>query len=76
MAGVSDCRGDLAGEGGQEASQGFPEGNRQSQTQNLQVYLGSMWGMAKQERQEAVWSQARDEETQTRRTAAGEENWI
>lgn len=29
MAGASDCRGGSAGGGGQEASQGFPEGNRE-----------------------------------------------
>lgn len=29
MARASDCRGGSAGGGGQEASQGFPEGNRE-----------------------------------------------
>lgn len=50
--------GDSAKGGVQGASEGFPTGVGQGQTQDLQVYLSSIWGTMEEERQEATWSQA------------------
>lgn len=52
--------GDSARGGVQRASEGFPTGVGQGQTQDLQVYLSSVWGTVEEERQEATRSQARE----------------
>lgn len=58
-AGVRDSEGvTLQGEGTGDLT-GFPTAGRQGQTQDLQVYLSSKWGMVEWGRQEATWSQTR-----------------